>query len=131
MTREIKFRAWDTEENKWYKPVYRAYEGKLFEILIGMNGCVVTRNMDGVGIGLPRFEIMQYTGLKDKNGKEVYEGDILKSDLDEVMIDTVEWDADGVSFHLKNVSTGFSQLRIEDWEWEVIGNIYENPELLK
>lgn len=124
--REIKFRAWDTEENKWYKPVYRAYEGKLFEILIGMNGCVVTRNMDGVGIGLPRFEIMQYTGLKDKNGKEVYEGDFLIAG-DKVYTVVFE---DGCSI-IRNTTGATPLWFVETESTEVIGNIYENPELLK
>ena len=134
MTREIKFRAWDKVNNKMMFPSTIGF-GNVNNRVVVMASLEIDENtmaLNNDGLRFKDdFELMQYTGLKDKNGKEVYEGDILKSDLDEVMIDTVEWDADGVSFHLKNVSTGFSQLRIEDWEWEVIGNIYENPELLK
>lgn len=128
--REIKFRAWDTEENKWYKPVYRAYEGKLFEILIGMNGCVVTRNMDGVGIGLPRFEIMQYTGFKT-NGIDIYDGDILTNDGGWWY---VEWSQDEGQWECHpilggNVWTNLGEIVPNKETW-VKGNIYQNPELL-
>jgi uncharacterized phage protein (TIGR01671 family) len=68
--------------------------------------------------------LMQYTGIKDKNGVEIYEGDILKWNAKEwgcEFNEVVEWD-----FDLLNA-------RKYDWaEWcEVIGNIHENPELLE
>ena len=88
---------------------------------------------------LEDLEIMQYTGLKDKNGKEIYEGDILKLDGSDK-----KKDREVVTFEIDNSNNtaGFSPFcnQIPDacdlysvWTYdsiEVIGNIYENPELL-
>lgn len=67
---------------------------------------------------------MQYTGLKDKNGKEIYEGDIT---TDGDMICRVEYDVP--VFTLKSISNGNDYNPFYE-NLEVIGNIYENPELL-
>jgi len=84
-----------------------------------------------------KSEWMQYTGLKDKNGKEVYEGDILLVDAD---WDTYGWMAgaerqvyykDGAfRFKPKIDTNGRGHILEDDKEFEIIGNIYENPELI-
>lgn len=70
--------------------------------------------------------IMQSTGLKDKNGKLIYEGDIVKETLtdfiNEEIIIVVKWDELNVTYNLEN---------LQNCEKEVIGNIYENPKLLE
>lgn len=72
--------------------------------------------------------IGQYTGLKDKNGKEIYEGDILINDDDEIAV--IKYSDTDALFELiiDDVAENFSN-ESSKW-WEVIGNIYDNPELL-
>lgn len=79
------------------------------------------------------YVLMQYTGLKDKNGKEIYEGDILT--ISDNSISVVKWeqtptDADPGNF--VSVKSGWRFGRAGEYckEWQVIGNIYENLELL-
>ncbi len=130
--RDIKFRA-------WYK------EGQEMLAVRDINFCgeeIDTYEMQGDWIGFEYLELMQYTGLKDKNGKEIYEGDILRL-----------WRSTGKNGELRGeyykpllveyceLWTQFvvvdkpNKIQMGIWKefgaFEVIGNIYENPELLK
>lgn len=71
--------------------------------------------------------LMQSTGLKDKNGKLIYEGDIVKTSKG---VANVEYDNTYAYFGLTNFLTVFSFDKFINEEIEVIGNIYENPELI-
>jgi len=119
--REIKFRFWDLDKCKMIiNNIYGITQNPLglsmsdnLRPLISINGDYCLPNFG------QKCVTMQYTGLKDKNGKEIYEGDILR--------------------HEKYNSTGVMEWDIKNGCWtkfypiiffEVIGNIYENPELL-
>jgi uncharacterized phage protein (TIGR01671 family) len=131
--REIKFRAWSTEK-----------EPKM--IYFPKDGAFSGRDL----IESDKWKLMQYTGLKDKNGKEIYEGDIVEITLLDVHnpVPNAEYD-DECSPKVKNTceirwrnSAGFiaivktgkyrgKALRLKNASDEVIGNIYEDPDLLK
>lgn len=73
---------------------------------------------------------MQFTGLLDKNGQEIYEGDILEVEENK---GEVSYSVPGGRWFLrpKGGGRGFSFVDLALHEWEVIGNIYENPDLLQ
>lgn len=78
------------------------------------------------------IELMQYTGLKDKNEKEIYEGDILKL-RDNHGIQLVKYHDEWSAFIVesqKDTSVGVLGLYFDKEDFEIIGNAYENPELL-
>jgi len=97
--------------------------------------------MSGDRLPIEGTPLMQYTGLKDKNGKEIYEGDLVKWSDGEYKhpsnprIAEVRFDPE-LSFFAFNVDSGhkfgYSNFMYSDTEkhLEIIGNIYENPELL-
>ena len=85
-----------------------------------------TENLDPCR-SLNEFILMQYTGLKDKNGKEIYEGDVVKCSSG--CPHQVVWQHDFFGmpmWYLSGLNEGYAWTETE----EVIGNIYENPELL-
>lgn len=127
--REIKFRAWDKEKQRMCRVINISPndDGTAAVVTLFANGIEASI----VGENYPRrFELMQYTGLKDKNGEEIYEGDIVKfHDTDpRWSIRQVVW-IDGAGFGLEPRSA-FDLFTKED-QIEVIGNIYENADLLE
>lgn len=113
--REIKFRAWDLFQNKMFENV--------------STGTITVWGDNGESASSKNCVFMQYTNLKDRNGKEIYEGDVVKSqfpynDTFLINIDTVVWRNETSSFMLG------PRMFHDKLILEIIGNIYENPELL-
>lgn len=120
-----KFRVWDKDHK------YMEYTDKNLVVCFSDEGVdtVDHTTFSHSCTSMQNYELMQSTGLKDNNGVEIYEGDIIKNSYDEIY--TVKWfDA---SFYLEEKYNGgfdYFELHFGDNK-EVIGNIYENPELLE
>ena len=136
--REIKFRAWDKRDKKFimdYRKVMPcSYEGEKYDVKVGGG-----RNYLSVYVWNDYgedCELLLYTGLKDKDGREIYEGDIVKYEglLGEKRIGTVKYIEERALFAIvdKDADDDLCALDLSCAEnIEVIGNIYENPELLE
>jgi len=137
--REIKFRVWDKIKNKFVSQSELAINGNGI-LLITTSGYY----NDFENQNSNDFVIQQFTGLKDKNEKEIYEGDILKIKVSGSLlifdlgtyIASVEWGNCKWKLNIlteKNKHENFNPDFYEDSgrEYEIIGNIFENPELLK
>lgn len=125
--REIKFRSWERQKMD-YDPTF------LGEYTYYGDG---DSNGDSMSLNLLLKEewgiLMQYTGLKDKNGREIYEGDIVERDGNVGVVQVEDW----LEVYVEQVKENPEAIVWDDMvrdlyrieEMEVIGNIYENPEL--
>jgi len=138
--REIKFRAWRSSDKTMYGDVvFDDLEVSWFDPQARQDpndvepGCwVIIGDREDQGL-FPVVVLMQYTGLKDKEGKEIYEGDIVKlypSDKSGVQILWDEYIA-GFGFGNQTMADHLNFRKLATINYEVIGNIYENRELLE
>lgn len=128
MNREIKFRGKRIDNGEWvYGDLLQPTEiCDIYEIA----NC---ESIDGTRYEVIPDTIGQYTGLHDKKGKEIYEGDIVVDKEDEVMGE-ITWNEEEASFYFSILYENgtYEEEKLNDWAsvLEVIGNIYDNPELL-
>ncbi len=144
MSRTIKFRAWDKKLEKWVDGSKEGFNlfgectliGRILEDHYYTHNVFENLYND--------VEVVQYTGLKDKNGKEVYEGDVLEyvgykcpacwRDIDIIanLYYEIKWNNEYAGFEGYDNKTK-DTICSDEWvtSMKIIGNIYENPELLK
>jgi uncharacterized phage protein (TIGR01671 family) len=128
MNDRFKFRAWDKEKKDWVSP---------YAIGVNLIGEIVAPDETYLQHNPADLILMQSTGIRDKNGTLIYEGDIVKNDEKLIVI---KWDV-----NYEGDSKPYSGFILEDYfdvdsdleathqlfEAEIIGNIYKNPDLLK
>lgn len=142
MNRTIKFRAWDIRDHRMIPPEEIAeIQNQVDDEIDYVINLTEARHVRPIS----HVRLLQYTGLKDKNGKEIYEGDVVKLSLDfedkgrivetrEYGLNIVIYDSTQARFRLKEMvvcGPDWLQNDLTRFNCEIVGNIFENSDLLK
>lgn len=143
--REYKFRGKDKNTGKWVYGFYLEQDTYSMgskntkkDLLIKDAGVIVQNSKYDSGTVIDKETLGQYTGLKDKNGKEIYEGDIIFIKGETKLLDIkgkVEYSNTFAQFIITNTGSVVNETEplgdYEEEDIEKIGNVYDNPELLE
>ncbi len=127
MNDRFKFRVWSKANNKWCDEDYQFIDND--------GNVLVSRYDDDIYYHCLPDDVLvvnQCTGLKDKNGNLIYEGDVLKNHREEVCV--VHWINETCQFALYDEEGNLSDLMQKEYlssNWEIVGNIHKSPELLR
>ena len=122
MSREILFKAKRIDNGEWV-------EGDLVRSYLKIGNPCITDFAKGIVYGVDKDTICQYTGLTDKNGNKIWENDVVK-DTDIHLLGSVEYDEEHGMYVINEVNDGYQNFQ-EFWSCtEVIGNTFDNPELI-
>lgn len=122
-----RFRAWDKKFKEMVQVDALVFDGQIIKVTY-KNGNVAKED-------LKNYVLMQSTGLRDKNGKEIFEGDILKVTNLSIWLEVVSFNKNKAMFVSKEVKRKVEETPLYDlfntdiFEVEIIGNIHTNPEL--
>ena len=126
--REIKFRAWVKDRKAIFEVISIDYVSKKVTYIVERTGHLLNIRHDKFN----DVELMQYTGIKDKDNKEIYEGDILFESFGERYYKVVfENGSFRAEFNGDFDEYSFDLIDVVAQGCEIVGNIYENPELIK
>ena len=127
MERTIKFRGKDTFKSEFFPAKW--WYGGIMQDEKDTWMCVKTEEKGIISVKVIPNTVGQFTGLTDKNGKEIYEGDIIL--CKGKYLYQVEWISDGFMMRGKTYGGVTSIQSFLPIQREVIGNIHDNPEMLK
>lgn len=130
MSRMIKFRGRFSKDHPWvYGDYYKYYDGSFMHVITYID----TELMQNTLCPIDEYSLGQFTGLLDKNGKEIYEGDIVNYQYSKdatAYKGEIYYNNKFAAFWIKSGSDSGFALLGQQQVIEIIGNLYENPELL-